>query len=211
MAQHVVIARRVVIASTAVLLTFGMFGMAGGLVPARGQEWSADDIAKGRSHWAFQRPVDHAPPAVRDAAWPRDPIDRFVLAKLEAAGLAPVADADRATLIRRIAFDLTGLPPTPDETRAFVDDPPARDLHGSLARLDHGRHLVRHEQQRRSPRHELGDPLRELGLGEHRAADPRVVVEGREGLRTHPVDVTRAPSGHHHPEQGFRCSGRRPG
>jgi hypothetical protein len=134
--------RYLVIVSAAVLL------VADGLAPARGQEWSADDIAEGRSHWAFQRPVDHPPPAVRDAAWPRDPIDRFVLSKLEAASLAPVADADRATLIRRVAFDLTGLPPTPDETRAFVSDTSAdalkRVVDGYLASPRFGERWARH-------------------------------------------------------------------
>ncbi|MFN8214963.1 MAG: DUF1549 domain-containing protein, partial [Solirubrobacterales bacterium] len=61
-------------------------------------------------------------PAVRDGAWPRNPIDRFLLARLEGRGLAPAGPADRRTLIRRVTFDLTGLPPTPEEVRAFLDD-----------------------------------------------------------------------------------------
>jgi len=90
--------------------------------PATATEWSAADIAAGRRHWAFQRPVDRDPPPVHDTAWPRGPVDRFLLAAMEDAGIAPVADADRATLIRRLAFDLTGLPPTPAQVRAFLAD-----------------------------------------------------------------------------------------
>jgi mono/diheme cytochrome c family protein len=64
-------------------------------------------------HWAFQPLRDPRAPAVKDAAWPRDEVDRFVLAGLEKKGLHPVGDADRLDLIRRVTFDLTGLPPTP--------------------------------------------------------------------------------------------------
>ncbi len=73
-------------------------------------------------HWAFQPPTDPQAPTVTDAAWPRDPIDRFILAGLEAKNLRPVADADPVSLIRRVTFDLTGLPPTPAEVEAFVKD-----------------------------------------------------------------------------------------
>ena len=69
------------------------------------------------------RPVANPPlPAVKAAAWGRDPVDRFVLAKVEAAGLAPVADATPATLVRRLFYDLTGLPPTLAQVNAFVAD-----------------------------------------------------------------------------------------
>lgn len=80
------------------------------------------DMDEGRKHWAFQKPVKHAPPAVKTAGWAKTDIDKFILASMEQAGLHPVHDADRPTLIRRIAFDLTGLPPTPDEVKAFVSD-----------------------------------------------------------------------------------------
>ena len=75
-----------------------------------------------RTHWAWQpvRQVD--PPAVRDDAWPRDAVDRFILASLEAAELEPASPADRHTLIRRLSFDLRGLPPTPAEIARFVSD-----------------------------------------------------------------------------------------
>ncbi len=81
------------------------------------------DIAAARGRWPFVPvPERVAVPAVRDAAWPRTDIDRFLLAKLEERGLRPVADADRRTLIRRATFDLIGLPPTPEEIDAFVND-----------------------------------------------------------------------------------------
>ena len=84
-----------------------------------------------RRHWAFQPIGNPAPPVVQDGTWERTPIDRFVLAKLEAAGLAPSPPANRQILIRRATFDLTGLPPTPDEVEAFVNDP-APDAYAKL-------------------------------------------------------------------------------
>jgi mono/diheme cytochrome c family protein len=81
------------------------------------------DIAKGRGFWAYKVPVRTEPPAVKDAAWAWTPIDRFLLARIEEAGLAPQKDADRRTLIRRLSFDLTGLPPSPEEVDRFVRDP----------------------------------------------------------------------------------------
>lgn len=72
--------------------------------------------------WAFKAPVDPPLPAVKDAAWPRSPLDHFVLAKLEEKNLKPAPVADRRTLIRRVTFDLTGLPPSPEEVDAFVKD-----------------------------------------------------------------------------------------
>ena len=78
------------------------------------------DIEKGRKFWAFQQPRKAKPPAVKHSAWPHGDIDRFLLAGLEAKGLKPVADADPRTLLRRLSFDLTGLPPSPEEAEAFV-------------------------------------------------------------------------------------------
>ena len=75
-----------------------------------------------RAHWAFQPVHDEAPPEVADEAWPRGAIDRFILARLEAAGLPPVEPADKRTLLRRATFDLTGLPPTPEEMEDFLAD-----------------------------------------------------------------------------------------
>ena len=80
------------------------------------------NMDEGRKHWSFQKPVHPAPPAVKTEGWAKSDIDTFILAGMESQGLKPVRDADRATLIRRIAFDLTGLPPTPDEVKAFIAD-----------------------------------------------------------------------------------------
>ncbi|MCA9101295.1 MAG: DUF1553 domain-containing protein, partial [Planctomycetales bacterium] len=73
-------------------------------------------------HWAFQTPVEPPLPAVTNEAWVRTPIDRFVLARLEAAGLSPAPEAERRVLIRRATFDLTGLPPTRAEVATFLSD-----------------------------------------------------------------------------------------
>ena len=75
-----------------------------------------------RAFWAFQPVRNPALPEVRNAAWTKGPIDRFILAGLEARGLAPAPAADKRTLIRRATFDLIGLPPTPDEVDAFLKD-----------------------------------------------------------------------------------------
>ena len=72
--------------------------------------------------WAFEPPVEPSLPQVRDLDWVRSPIDRFILARLEAEGLEPAPAADRRTLIRRATFDLTGLPPTIEEIRNFLQD-----------------------------------------------------------------------------------------
>lgn len=74
------------------------------------------------SHWAFHQPEQVEPPAVKDESWVRNPIDRFILARIEAAGLTPAMPAERRTLIRRAYYDLTGLPPSPEEVEAFVND-----------------------------------------------------------------------------------------
>lgn len=75
-----------------------------------------------QNHWAFVTPVRPPEPAVRQAAWVRTPIDRFVLARLEQEGITPSPEADRTTLIKRLSIDLTGLPPTPEEVDAFLND-----------------------------------------------------------------------------------------
>jgi hypothetical protein len=84
-------------------------------------KWTDKRIApEARHHWAFQPLRAPIPPVVRDAAWCRNPIDRFILARLEAEGLTPSPEADPRTLIRRVTFDLIGLPPTPEETALFL-------------------------------------------------------------------------------------------
>jgi hypothetical protein len=73
-------------------------------------------------HWAYKKPVRPEPPAVSQTGWPRNPIDRFVLARLEREQLTPSPEASRATLLRRVSLDLIGLPPTPAELDAFLAD-----------------------------------------------------------------------------------------
>lgn len=80
------------------------------------------DWARWREFWAFKPVVKPAAPHVANQAWVRNPIDAFVLARLERSGLSPAPEADKATLIRRVTFDLTGLPPTPRELRGFLSD-----------------------------------------------------------------------------------------
>ena len=78
--------------------------------------------AKWEGHWSFSAPVRSPEPEVRDRAWVRNPIDRFILARLEREGLKPSPEADRARLLRRVSFDLTGLPPTLAELDSFLAD-----------------------------------------------------------------------------------------
>lgn len=80
------------------------------------------DIDGGRRHFAFQPITDAAPPAVTNEAWARDPLDRFVLGKLEERGLAKADAADRVTWLRRVTLGLTGLPPTLEDQSAFLAD-----------------------------------------------------------------------------------------
>jgi hypothetical protein len=98
----------------------------------KGARLSADQVARLRAwidqgapweeHWAYVKPKQPALPSVRNQAWVRTSIDAFVLARLEREGLAPAPEADRATLIRRVSLDLTGLPPTVAEVDAFLAD-----------------------------------------------------------------------------------------
>jgi hypothetical protein len=78
--------------------------------------------AKWQQHWSFIPPIRPALPVVKNIAWVRNPIDAFILARLEKEGLRPSPEADRQKLIRRVSLDLTGLPPTPAETDAFLND-----------------------------------------------------------------------------------------
>ena len=81
-----------------------------------------DQGADWETHWSYEAPRRPALPQVKQAGWARNPIDRFILARLESEALSPSGEADRATLLRRLSFDLTGLPPTPEELRAFLAD-----------------------------------------------------------------------------------------
>ena len=90
---------------------------------APGLPTAASDGPEGSDHWAFAPLAPAPPPEVRDRATARTAIDRFLLAALEDRGLGFGPEADRATLLRRVSFDLTGLPPTPEEIARFRDDP----------------------------------------------------------------------------------------
>ena len=98
--------------------------------------------------WALQPIGNPAVPVTKDTKWARDDLDAFVLARLEAEGLAPAADADRYTLLRRVTFDLTGLPPTPEEIEAFVSAKSDRAFENVVDRLldspGFGDHWARH-------------------------------------------------------------------
>ena len=99
-----------------VIVGLGWFWLASGACAAGQPGRSAD------AHWSFIAPQPALPPAIQDRGWARNPIDRFVLARLEREGLQPSPEADRPTLIRRLGFDLTGLPPDPSEVLRFVED-----------------------------------------------------------------------------------------
>ena len=93
----------------------------------QGAKWGAGPVTAAATstarHWAFQPVLRPVPPEVRQATWPRNLVDRFILAKLEAAQLTPAQPAPLATLARRVALDLTGLPPDPDRVATLVADP----------------------------------------------------------------------------------------
>lgn len=122
-----------------------------------GKQLTADEIAlltrwvaegaRWGEHWAFVAPKRPKLPAKKLADWPRNPIDHFVLARLEEENLQPAPEADRASLIRRLAFDLTGLPPTPEEVRAFQLDNSPRAYEKLVERLlaspHYGEHMAR--------------------------------------------------------------------
>jgi hypothetical protein len=95
-----------------------------------GAAWPEDD-----RHWAYVPPVRPRLPLVDDADWPRNEIDHFVLARLEHEKLRPMEATDKATLLRRVTFDLTGLPPTIDDLDAFLTDESANACENVVDRL----------------------------------------------------------------------------
>lgn len=101
-----------------VLVSSILLGIVGVLPAADKSKRVSDELRP----WAFRAPETPAIPGVKQAGWVRNPIDAFILVRLEAAGLRPSSEADRRTLIRRLSFDLIGLPPTPAEVEAFVND-----------------------------------------------------------------------------------------
>ncbi len=123
------------------LLAVGLFGpflnstVQGADAPEPASPPEPAVTAADREHWSFRPPVRTELPTVKDAGWCRTPVDQFILAKIEAAELAPLPPADRWTLIRRVTFDLTGLPPTPDEIEAFVKDAAPDAYEKVVARL----------------------------------------------------------------------------
>lgn len=98
------------------------------------KQWVAQG-AEYQPHWSFVPPTKPAPPDVRNSSWVRTPIDQFLLARLEAAGLEPAAEADLATLARRASLDLTGLPPTPDQLAELSADSSDRAYENFVERL----------------------------------------------------------------------------
>jgi hypothetical protein len=116
------------------------------LATASGKEMVFSDAQK--KHWAFQPVREPSVPDVRDSSWSQSPIDRFLLARLEQADLKPAAPTDKRVLLRRTTFDLTGLPPTPEELRAFLaDESPdafARVVDRLLASPRYGEKYARH-------------------------------------------------------------------
>ena len=103
--------------------------------PSEGRGKGFDIAARKAEHWAW-RPLQKPEfPGVKNEAWIRQPSDRFILAKLEAAGLSPAPPADKRTLVRRVYFDLIGLPPTPDEVQAYLQDESPQALEKVVDRL----------------------------------------------------------------------------
>jgi hypothetical protein len=93
------------------------------------------DLKSGREFWAYKKPVKPALPAVKDAKWARRDLDRFILAKLEENKLAPSPDAEPVTLLRRVHFDLVGLPPAQADAVAFAQRAKAGELDAALAEV----------------------------------------------------------------------------
>ena len=100
------------------------------------------------AHWSYTKPTVPSLPVVRKSTWPQNPVDRFILARLEREELAPSPEADRYTLIRRVSLDLTGLPPTWHEVLDFVNDADPRAYEKLVDRLleksAYGEHWAHH-------------------------------------------------------------------
>src|SRR5438105_288931 len=103
-------------------VSFACLFAAGSSFAAGPEHPARESMSAVKKHWAFIAPVRHALPAVKQAGWPRNGIDHFILARLESEGIKPSSEADRVTLIRRLSLDLTGLPPSISEVDEFVRD-----------------------------------------------------------------------------------------
>lgn len=124
--------------SDAIIADFEKWIDAGAADPRDGKQPAVAegiDWKKARAFWSFQPPKMPTVPAVQNTAWAKTPIDRFILAKLEAQNLTPVRAAGKRELIRRATFDLTGLPPTPEEVDAFLKDTSADSFAKVVDRL----------------------------------------------------------------------------
>lgn len=110
--------------------------------PTAGNDSEGFDLEKRKSEfWVWQPITNPDPPSVKDETWPRNDIDRHILARLENAGLKPPVDADRTAMLRRIYFDLIGLPPTPQEVEAFIADEDPQAIERAVDRLLQSRHF----------------------------------------------------------------------
>jgi cytochrome c553 len=127
---------------------------------------AADPRTTAATHWAFRPPRPVEPPEVADPAGLRTPVDRFIQRRLDDAGIRPAAEADRRTLLRRLSYDLTGMPPTPEEVEAFGADP-APDAFDALV-----------ERMLHSPAY--GEQQARRWLDVARYADTKGYVYGRE-------------------------------
>lgn len=111
------------------------------------EEWISEG-AEYKRHWAYEKPERPELPAVSNEAWPRNPIDRFILSKLEAEGLQPSAKADPAVLMRRLYLDLAGIPPTPEQIDDYLQNPTGEaylaKVEELLASPQYGEHWARH-------------------------------------------------------------------
>jgi len=109
--------------------------------------WIAEG-AKWQSHWAFETPKRPTSPEVKNEKWVRNEIDQFVLQRLEKEKIKPSPEADKTTLVRRATFDLTGLPPTPEEVDAFLADKSPQAYEKAVDRLlnspRYGEHMARY-------------------------------------------------------------------
>ncbi|HZJ16686.1 MAG TPA: PSD1 and planctomycete cytochrome C domain-containing protein [Chthoniobacteraceae bacterium] len=131
---------------------------AGAPLPEKIEQQTSNLEHRSKSHWAFQPRTTPAPPAVKNEAWIKTDLDRFILAKLEAAGLQPAPPADPRILIRRMTFDLLGLPPTPEEADAFSQSAEA------VPGTEGAAHGTRGSRQPGAPSggRKLGEPIRNV-------------------------------------------------
>lgn len=128
----------------------------GGVTVRKGIDWDA-----AKKYWAFQPVEVVAPEKLENESWPRGGVDRYILARLEKVGIEPAGDANRYAVLRRLTFDLTGLPPTPEEIAAFVDDTSPQALEKVVDRLleskQFGVHWGRHWLDGMRYRTRIGD------------------------------------------------------